>query len=84
MGHADRSVVEDTSLQQELQRALLGTALQFSDAVRRFERRRRRFGYDYPCSRLMDEVRLSRSLLLVLADEVSGSGRPAARRVARV
>jgi hypothetical protein len=82
MEHADRSVVENATLQQELQGALLGTALKFGDAVRRFEQRRRRVGFDYSCCRLLDEVRLSRSLLLLLADEVSGMGRPhAARRV---
>jgi hypothetical protein len=78
--HADRPIVESAGLQQELQSALLGTALKFGDAVRRFERRRRRRGFDYSCSRLLDEVRLSRSLLLVLAGEVSGVGRPRAAR----
>jgi hypothetical protein len=82
MEHADRSVVENATLQQELQGALLGMALKFGDAVRRFERRRRRVGFDYSCRRLLDEVRLSRSLLLLLANEVSGRGRPhAVRRV---
>jgi hypothetical protein len=67
-------------LQREMQTALVATALRFGDALRRFEtRRRRRSGYDYSCSRLLDEVRLSRSLLLVLADEV---GRGGARRAA--
>ncbi len=77
MRHVDRSIVESAKLQRELQSALLGTALKFGDAVRRFEQRRRRRGYDHSCSRLLDEVRLSRSLLLVLADEVSGVGRRA-------
>ena len=62
-----------------VQKALVATALRFGNALRRFETRRRRRGYDYSCSRLLDEVRLSRSLLLVLADEVGRGGiRPAA------
>ena len=66
-------------LQREMQKALVATALRFGDALRRFETRRRRRGYDYSCSRLLDEVRLTRSLLLVLADEVGRGGiRPAA------
>ena len=68
-------------LQREMQNALVATALRFGDALRRFEIRRRRCGYDYSCSRLLDEVRLSRSLLLALADEVGrgGGGRAVAR-----
>lgn len=69
MGHAVSSLTDDR-LQREMQKALVATALRFGDALRRFERRRRRCGYDYSCSRLLDEVRLTRSLLLVLADEV--------------
>lgn len=68
----------DRRLQREMQRALVATALRFGDALRRFETRRRRCGYDYSCSRLLDEVRLSRTLLLVLADEVGRSGAPVA------
>jgi len=68
-------------LQREMQNALVATALRFGDALRRFQTRRRRCGYDYSCSRLLDEVRLSRSLLLVLADEVGrgDDGRAASR-----
>jgi hypothetical protein len=57
-------------LQREMQTALVATAVRFGDALRRFQTRRRRCGYDYSCSRLADEVSLSRSLLLALADEV--------------
>jgi hypothetical protein len=80
MAHIDRSSAENAALRQELQGALVGTALRFSDAVRRFDERRRRCGFDYSCSRLLDEISLSRSMLLVLADEVSrqrGSARAA-------
>jgi hypothetical protein len=69
--------LSDRRLEREMQRALVATALRFGDALRRFETRRRRCGYDYSCSRLFDEVRLSRTLLLVLADEV-GRGRSGA------
>jgi hypothetical protein len=67
---AQPTSLADHRLQREMQRALVATAVRFGDAVRRFETRRRRCGYDYSCSRLLDEVRLSRTLLLVLADEV--------------
>ena len=61
-------------LQREMQTALVATELRFGHAMRRFQTRRRRCGYDYSCSRLLDEVRLSRSLLLLLADEVGRAG----------
>ncbi len=73
MGHALSSLPHNR-LQREMQQALVATALQFGDALRRFEQRRRRCGNDYWCSRLLDEVRLSRKLLLVLADEVGRGG----------
>ena len=74
------SSLPNRRLQWEMQKALVATALRFGDALRRFEIRRQRCGYDYFCSRLLDEVRLSRSLLLVLADEVGrGGGRAVAR-----
>ena len=73
MDHAVSSL-PNHRLQREMQTALVATALRFGAALRRFEIRRRRRGYDYSCSRLLDEVRLSRSLLLVLADEVGRSG----------
>jgi hypothetical protein len=74
MGHLDKSPVENATLRHELQSALVGTALQFGHALRRFEQRRRRCGFDYSCRRLLDEARLSRSMLLVLAEEVSQLG----------
>lgn len=69
MAHTARAL-RRRRLQREMQNALVATAVRFGDALRRFETRRRRCGYDYPCSRLADEVSLSRSLLLALADEV--------------
>ena len=74
MGHPDRSLVENATLREELQSALVGTAVRFGEAVRRFEQRRRRCGVDYFCSRLLDEVSLSRSMLLLLAEEVGQQG----------
>jgi hypothetical protein len=65
-------------LQRELHTAMLATAVRFGRALRRFEHRRRRFGYDYPCSRLFDEMSLARSLLIALADEARRH--PIARR----
>jgi hypothetical protein len=67
-------------LQRELQTALVATALRFGNALRQFETRRRRCGYDYSCSRLLDEVSLCRSLLLALADEVGRAGSGARTR----
>jgi len=81
MRQPDRSFAENATLRQQLQSALVGTALRFGDAVPRLEQRRRRCGFDYSCSRLLDEVSLSRSMLLVLADEVSRQG-TARRRAA--
>src|SRR5215470_12865313 len=59
MGHADRLWVKNAILRQELQHALLGTAIKFGDALRRFERRRRQRGFDRSCSRLLDEAHVS-------------------------
>jgi hypothetical protein len=72
--HGDHSLVENATLREELQSALVGTAVQFGEAVRRFEQRRRRCGIDYFCSRLLDEVTLSHSMLLLLAEEVGQQG----------
>lgn len=75
--NAERAVAE-----QELREALLGTAVRFGDAVRRFGNRCRRRGYDYGSSRLLDEVHLSRSLLFALAEELRG-GNPVPARPTR-
>ena len=86
MGHLDTFLVESATLRQELQSALVGTAVRFGEAVRRLEHRRRRCGHDYFCSRLLDEVCLSRSMLLLLAEEVGQEkrrGGPVHRRPAR-
>jgi hypothetical protein len=70
MTHAVHSIREQR-LEREMQKALVATALRFGDALRRFKTRRRRCGgYDYSCSRLFDEVRLARSLMIALADEM--------------
>jgi hypothetical protein len=79
MGHLDRPFAKSTTLRQEMESALVGTALRFGDAVHRFEQRRRRCGFDHSCHRLIDEVSLSRSMLLLLAEEVSRAG-PGAQR----
>jgi hypothetical protein len=58
------------TLEQELQAALVGTVLRFDRAARRYTSHRLRYGYDFGCRRLLDELRLSRSWVLVLADEL--------------
>ena len=68
--HRDLRSTRNDTLEQELQAALVGTLLQLDRAARRYAQHRRRHGYDYGCRRLLDEFRLSRSLLFVLADEV--------------
>jgi len=68
--HRDLRSTRNDTLEQELQAALVGTILQLDRAARRYAQHRRRHGYDYGCRRLLDEFRLSRSLLFVLADEV--------------
>ena len=70
MNQVDWSFAKSAALCAEMQTALVGTAMQFGDAVRRFERRRQRCGLDHFCSRLLDEVSLSRSMLLLLAEEI--------------
>jgi hypothetical protein len=72
MGHADRLWERNAMLRQELQDALLGTAIKFGDALRRFERRRRQRGFDRSCSCLLDEAHVSGVLLLALIDEMRG------------
>jgi hypothetical protein len=60
-----------------MQTALVATAVRFGDTLHRFQTRRRHAaGYDYSCSRLFDEVHLTRSLLFALAEEI-GRGRAA-------
>ena len=72
MGHADRLWERNAMLRQELQHALLGTAIKFGDTLRRFEQRRRQRGFDRSCSRLLDEAHVSGALLLALVDEMRG------------
>ena len=68
--HRDLRSTRNDTLEQELQAALVGTILQLDRAARRYAQHRRRHGYDYGCRRLLDEFRLSCSLLFVLAAEV--------------
>lgn len=68
-GHTHRSSRRGM-LQKEMQRALVDSAIRYRDAVRRFQDYRRHRGFDRTCSLLIDDVQLSRSLLLVLADEM--------------
>ena len=58
----------------QLLEAVLLCALQYGDACRRVERHRKRFGYDYRCSRMLDDVALKKSLLHLLAVEAQTSG----------
>ncbi len=78
MGYADRFLDTGPS-RQELHAALLGSALQFGETVRRFEHRCRARGFDRSSSVLLDQVHLSRSLLLALAQEMNAQHGPAAR-----
>jgi hypothetical protein len=66
----------------ELLEAVLVCALQYGDACWRIERHRRRFGYDYRCSCLLDEVALKKSLLHLLAVEARSSREGPARGAA--
>jgi hypothetical protein len=68
------------TLHKEMQQALVETAIRYRDAVRRFQDYRRHRGFDRTCSLLIDDVQLSRSLLLVLADEMRRDDRRAAAR----
>ena len=68
--HRDLNFTREDTLEQELQVALVGTILKLDHAARRYAQHRRRHGYDYGCRRLLDEFRLSRSLLFALWDEV--------------
>jgi hypothetical protein len=68
--HRDLNLTRDDTLEHELHDAVAGTVLQLDRAARRYAHHRRRYGYDYGCRRLLDEFRLSRSLLMALVDEV--------------
>jgi hypothetical protein len=68
--HRNLNLANEKRLEQELQTALLGTVLQLDRAARRYALRRRRYGNDYGCRRLLDELRISRSLVWALVDEV--------------
>jgi hypothetical protein len=69
MLHAHKTSRRGT-LHKEMQQALVESAFRYRDAVRRFQDYRRHRGFDRTCSLLIDDVQLSRSLLLVLADEM--------------
>ena len=78
--HRDLSLTRMDTLEHELQEAVVGTVLQLGRAARRYAHHRRRHGYDYGCRRLLDEFRLSRSLLMALVDEIRATrGSRAAR-----
>jgi hypothetical protein len=68
--HRDLEFSRNDTLEQELQAALVGTVLRLDRAARRYTHHRLRYGNDYGCRRLLDELRLSRSLVLALADEM--------------
>lgn len=76
--HRDPNYTREETLEQELHAALVGTVLRLDRAARRYAHHRRRYGYDYGCRRLLDEFRLSRSLVLVLAEEVRAQRDPRA------
>jgi hypothetical protein len=72
--HRDLDFTRAQMPEQELHAALVGTLLQLDRAARRYTHHRLRHGYDYGCRRLLDELRLSRSLVLALVDEVREQG----------
>ncbi len=78
MSHEFVNSVEDDQLLE----AVLVCALQYGEACRRVERHRKRFGYDYRCSCLLDEVALKKSLLHLLAVEARRNGEGSARGAA--
>ena len=68
--HHALNFTHEHGLEQELQTALVGTVLQLDRAARRYAHHRRRYGNDYGCRRLLDEFRLSRSLVSALIEEM--------------
>lgn len=68
--HRDLDYRPEDTLEQELHAALVGTVLQLDRAARRYTHHRLRYGYDFGCRRLLDELRLSRSWVLALAAEL--------------
>jgi hypothetical protein len=74
--HRDLNFTREETLEQDLQSALVGTVLQLDRAARRYTHHRLRYGYDYGCRRLLEELRLSRSLVLALVDEVRAQRAP--------
>jgi hypothetical protein len=61
-------------LQRQVKEAVLFTAFKYWDAYRRFARHQHRHGYDRECVRLADEAALSKSLLVVLLQELAREG----------
>lgn len=77
--HRDLSFTRDDTLEQELHAALVGTLVRLDRAACRYVRHRLRHGYDYGCRRLREELHVTRSLVLALAEEMRAQrGRRAA------
>jgi hypothetical protein len=59
---------------RQLLEAIMLSLVQYRAACRRFNERRKARGFDYRCSRLLDQIALRKSLLQLLAAEARDSG----------
>ena len=63
---------------RQLLEAIVLQLVQYRAACRRFNQRRRAFGFDHRCSKLLDQIALRKSLLHLLAAEARKQGPVAA------
>ncbi|RPI47067.1 MAG: hypothetical protein EHM59_05610 [Betaproteobacteria bacterium] len=63
--------------ERQLLEAIMAVILQYKAACRRFNQRRKALGFDYGCSRMLDQIALRKSLLHLLMAEALGGGSPA-------
>ena len=63
---------------RQLLEAIVLQLVQYRAACRRFNHRRRAFGFDHGCSKLLDQIALRKSLLQLLAAEARNQGPVAA------
>jgi len=73
-GQATKKNVDD----RQLLEAILLSTMQYRAACRRFNARIRAKGFDRVCSKLLDQIKLRKSLLVLLAAEARGQGAAAA------
>ena len=67
---------ESTVDDRQLLEAIMLSIVQYKAACRRFNAQRKVRGFDYRCSRLLDQIALRRSLLRLLMAEARGQGGP--------